>query len=79
MRERINVSQSEAEKGGSISLPTWDTTGDLKQMTRRYDDGDPLPPFIIIYFLQIYTIHVNDLFQGENGEFHRKVTSLYPC
>ncbi len=28
--------------------------------------------------LQIYTIHVNDLFQGENGEFRRKVTSLHP-
>ncbi len=30
------------------------------------------------FFLQIYTIHVNDLFQGENGEFRRKVTSLHP-
>ncbi len=28
-------------------------------------------------FLQIYTIHVNDPFQGENGEFRRKVTSLH--
>ncbi len=28
--------------------------------------------------VQIYTIHVNDLFQGENDEFHRKVTSLHP-
>ncbi len=41
-------------------------------MTHRYyDDGD--------FFLQIYTIHVNDIFQGENGEFHLKVTSLHPC
>ncbi len=23
-------------------------------------------------------IHVNDLFQGENGKFRRKVTSLQP-
>ncbi len=30
------------------------------------------------FFLQIYTIHVNDLFQGVNGEFRRKVTSLHP-
>ncbi len=49
-------------------------------MTRRYDD-DYDPPLSLpqIFFLQIYTIHVNDLFQGENGEFRRKVTSLHPC
>ncbi len=35
-------------------------------MTHRYyDDGD---------ILQIYTIHMIYLFQGENGEFRRKVT-----
>ncbi len=33
-------------------------------MTRRYyDDGDTPP----ILFIQIYSIHVNDLFQAENG------------
>ncbi len=47
-------------------------------MTRRYDD-DYDPPLPSIFFLQIYTIHVNDLFRGENGEFHQKVTSLHPC
>ncbi len=45
-------------------------------MTRRYDYDHP--PSSIFFFLQIYTIHVNDLFQGENGEFRRKVTSLHP-
>ncbi len=74
MREKnFKVSQSEAEKGGSIPLPTWDATGDLTRMTRRYNDP-PRPPF----FLQIYTIHVNYLCKGENGEFRRKVTSLRP-
>ncbi len=43
-------------------------------MTRRYDYNPP-PQF----FLQIYTIHVNDLFQGENGKFRWKMTSLHPC
>ncbi len=33
----------------------------------------PPLPLIFFFFLQIYTIHVNDLFQGENGEFRRKV------
>ncbi len=48
-------------------------------MTRRkHDDYDP-PTLPSILFLQIYTIHVNDLFQGENGEFRWKVTSLHPC
>ncbi len=47
----------------------------MTQMTLRYDDDYDLQ---IDFFLQIYTIHVNDLFQGENGEFRRKVTSLHP-
>ncbi len=37
------------------------------------------PPPLNFFLLQIYTIHVNDLFQGENGEFRRKMTSLHPC
>ncbi len=45
-------------------------------MTRRYDYDPPLLNYF--FFLQIYTIHVNDLFHGENGEFRRKVTSLHP-
>ncbi len=74
--KNINVSQSEEEKGGSIPLPTWDATGDLTQMPHRYnDDGNP-PMFF--FLLQSYTIHVNDLFQDENGEFRRKVTTLHP-
>ncbi len=44
-------------------------------MTRS---DDTTPPLLNFFFLQIYTIHVNDLFQGENGEFRRKVTSLHP-
>ncbi len=55
-----------------------DAAGDVTQMTRRSDNDNPPPPSNI-FFLQIYTIHVNDLFQGENGEFRRKVTSLHPC
>ncbi len=79
--KNIEVSQSETEWGGSIPLPTWDTTGDLTQKTRGYyDDGDPTPtPHNFPYlFLQIYTVHVNDIFQSENCEFRRKVTSLHP-
>ncbi len=36
------------------------------------------PPTHPHFLLQIYTIHVNYLFQGENSEFRRKVTSLHP-
>ncbi len=31
--KNIKVSQSEAEKSGSIPLPSWDSTGDLTQTT----------------------------------------------
>ncbi len=50
--KNIEVSQSETEWGGSIPLPTWDTTGDLTQKTRRYnDDGDPPPPTQLSLFV----------------------------
>ncbi len=65
--KNIKVSQSEAEKGGSIHLPTWDAAGDSQIQQQSF-----------LYFLQIYTIHMNNLFQGENGKFGRKVTSLHP-
>ncbi len=42
-------------------------------MTRKYYEDPPSH-----FLLQIYTIHVNYLFQGENGKFHRKVTNLHP-
>ncbi len=61
--KNIEVSQSEAEKGGSIPVSTWDTTGDLTRMS-----CDP-PPF---FSLQIYTIHVNYLFQVETVNFARR-------
>ncbi len=65
--------------GPFLPLPTGErnAAGDVTQMTRRSDD-DPPPSSPQIFFLQIYTIHVNYLFQGENGEFRRKMTSLHP-
>ncbi len=49
--KNIEVSQSEAEKGGSIPVSTWDTTGDL---TRRYD-CDPPPPHFFLYRSTLFT------------------------
>ncbi len=46
-------------------------------MTRKYYEDDYCRPPLQI-FLQIYTIYVNYLLQGENGEFRRKVTNLHP-
>ncbi len=48
----------------------WLDTDDSQILRQR-------PP-IFILFLQIYMIHENDLFQGENCEFCRKETSLHP-
>ncbi len=49
----------------------------MTQMAHRYDDDPPIHTHN--FFLQIYMIQVNGLFQGENGKFRRKVTSLHPC
>ncbi len=58
--KNIEVSQSEAEKGGSIPVSTWEATGDSQIR------GRPPPPSHF-FSLQIYRIHVNDLFQGETA------------
>ncbi len=78
--KNIKVSQSEAGRVHSFAK-----RGKKRYRWRDTDDSQiwrlrppPPPPPKKKKFLQIYTIHVNDLFQGENGEFCRKVTSLHP-
>ncbi len=83
-QQKVVIVTALGRVGRVIPLPTWDATGDLTLQSwhRWLTDTTTLatpPPPPHFFFLQIYMIHMNDLFQGENGEFRPKVTSIHHC